>query len=64
MEKAITVDVVPYITKVTTALSAMNQSKPSENDRTALGHYPVCSDETITVEGFNLTDAVLQNRRY
>ncbi|QSI00616.1 hypothetical protein DWQ65_11210 [Treponema phagedenis] len=55
---AITVDVVPYITKVTTALSTMNQSQPSENDRTALGHYPVCSDETITVEGFNLTDAV------
>ena len=38
-----TVDVVPYITKVTTSLSGLSRqdAKKSMFDRTALGHYPV-----------------------
>ncbi|MGP1437488.1 MAG: hypothetical protein ACTTKH_00280 [Treponema sp.] len=50
------VDIVPYIAKVTTSLSSYSAT-PSVYDRTALGHYPCRSDEVITVEGFNLTDA-------
>ncbi|EFW36480.1 hypothetical protein HMPREF9554_03046 [Treponema phagedenis F0421] len=57
LEKKITVDVVPYITKVTTWLSKKNVNDPSIYSRTARGNYPVRSDETITVEGFNLTGA-------
>ena len=34
-------DVVPYISAVTTSLSKANSSNPSVYDRTALGHYPV-----------------------
>lgn len=62
-------DVVPYITKVTTSLSSIKRKNPSVFDRTALGHYPVrlsltnktngtaqttYTGETVTFEGFNL----------
>ncbi|MCR5080122.1 MAG: hypothetical protein K6B17_02115, partial [Treponema sp.] len=60
-------DVVPYVVKVTTALSKKKKSNPSVANRTALGHYPVQtvvtnmssamnnnSSETVTLEGFNL----------
>ncbi len=49
------VDIVPYITGVKTALSKLKNSNPSIYARTALGHYPVSSTETITISGFNLT---------
>ncbi len=48
------VDVVPYITGVTTTLSKLKTNNPSVYNRTARGHYPVAADETITFEGFNL----------
>ncbi len=49
-----TMDVMPYITKVTTSLSSLKKNNPSVYARTALGHYAVRSDETITFTGFNL----------
>ncbi|WP_191015327.1 Ig-like domain-containing protein [Treponema zioleckii] len=65
-------DVVPYVVKVTTALSKKKKSNPSVANRTALGHYPVqtvvtnmssamnnYSSETVTLEGFNLNHATL-----
>ncbi|MBR1537065.1 MAG: hypothetical protein IJ630_09020 [Treponema sp.] len=50
------VDVVPYITGVTTTLSKLKTNNPSVYNRTARGHYPVAADETVTFEGFNLGD--------
>ena len=49
-----TVDVVPYITKVTTGLSSLKKKNPSVYNRTARGHYTVRNDETVTFSGFNL----------
>ena len=51
---SITVDVVPYITKVTTNLSSINTSNPSVFNRTALGHYPIAEKDVVTMAGFNL----------
>lgn len=48
------VDVVPYITGIETMLSTLKQNNPSVYSRTALGHYPVRTGETITFIGFNL----------
>jgi len=48
------VDIVPYITGVTTELSAKSKKVSSVFDRSALGHYPVRSGETVTLKGFNL----------
>ncbi|MBQ0052119.1 MAG: hypothetical protein KBT11_08665, partial [Treponema sp.] len=60
------VDVVPYITEVTTALSALSKKTPTMYSRTALGHYPVrivtkktngtagTFAENVTLSGFNL----------
>ena len=47
-------DVVPYISEVTTSLSTLKNNNPSVYARTAQGHYPVKSDETVTISGFNL----------
>lgn len=65
-------DVVPYVVKVTTALSKKKKSNPSVANRTALGHYPVQtvvrnmssamnnnSSETVTLEGFNLNHSLV-----
>ena len=49
-----TVDIVPYITKVYTALAKLKNNNWSVYNRTALGHYPVASNETIYIYGFNL----------
>jgi len=50
-----TVDVVPYIRGIKTALSKKSKkADTSEYDRTSLGHYPVKTTETIYVYGFNL----------
>ena len=47
-------DVVPYISGVTTSLSTLKNNNPSVYARTAQGHYPVNSSETVTLSGFNL----------
>lgn len=60
-----TMDIVPYITKVTTSMSSLSRKTPSMYSRTAFGHYPVRivrkdanggsgSSETATYTGFNL----------
>ncbi|WP_294241880.1 Ig-like domain-containing protein, partial [Pseudobutyrivibrio sp.] len=50
-------DVVPYITKVTTALAGkLKSSIKAAYSRTALGHYIARSTESITITGFNLGD--------
>ena len=50
------VDVVPYITGVTTAFSAkLKSSIRDAYSRTTLGHYIARADETITIKGFNIS---------
>ena len=51
------VNIVPYITGVTTALSVLGGNEPDLYARTALGHYPVRDEEIIKLSGFNLTGA-------
>lgn len=48
------VDVVPYITEVTTSLSTLKKGNASVYARTAKGHYPVYASETVTLSGYNL----------
>ena len=49
------IDVVPYITEVTTSLtSKLKSSIKSAYSRTSLGHYIARSDENISIKGFNL----------
>ena len=48
------VDVVPYITEVTTSLSTLKRGNASVYARTAKGHYPVYASETVTLSGYNL----------
>ena len=48
------VDVVPYITEVTTSLSSLKRGNASVYARTARGHYPVHASETVTLSGYNL----------
>lgn len=50
-----TVDVVPYVTGVTTGMSKNTKTKLQA--RTALGHYTVQSDENVVFAGFNLSGA-------
>jgi hypothetical protein len=47
-------DVVPYIKGVKTSLSTLKKTVSSVYDRTALGHYPVKSDQSAYFYGFNL----------
>ena len=49
------VDVLPYITGVTTRLAGMNVPDPTAYSRTARGHYPIASNESsIVLSGYNL----------
>lgn len=48
------VDVVPYITRIKTALHTTKKNNWSVYNRTARGKYPVSTTETITLYGFNL----------
>jgi hypothetical protein len=48
------VDIVPYITKVSTSLGNVYSAGPSVYSRTAQGSYPVYEGETIGITGFNL----------
>ena len=52
-------DIVPYITGVTTALASLKQNNPSVYARTALGHYAVADSEKIKISGFNLKDGTI-----
>jgi hypothetical protein len=47
-------DIVPYVTGLTTKLSSLKSNNPSVYNRTALGHYPVNASESVTVTGFNI----------
>ena len=53
-------DVVPYITGITTRLARKNEPDPTIYSRTAQGHYPIASDEAadtntpVVLSGFNL----------
>ena len=53
-------DVVPYITGITTRLARKNVPDPTIYSRTAQGHYPIASDEAadtntpVVLSGFNL----------
>lgn len=47
-------DIVPYVTGVTTKLSSLKTKTPSVYSRTALGHYGVGDTETLDLTGFNL----------
>ena len=54
----LTVNIVPYIMKIETALSELGgENDPDLYARTALGRYPVRDGETIKVYGFNLDGA-------
>ena len=52
-------DIVPYIAGVKTSLSSLKKANSSIYDRTALGHYPTGSSETIFLYGFNLEEGTL-----
>ena len=62
--KTYTMDVVPYITGITTTLTALERNNPSVYGRSALGKYPIyyyrktisdgTDSEKITIEGFNI----------
>jgi hypothetical protein len=47
------VDIVPYISKITSALSSGYASVPSVLNRSANGAYPVRENETLTIDGYN-----------
>ena len=53
------VDVVPYVTAITTNLSSLKKKNPSVYARTALGHYPVASTENPVILGYNLEGGVV-----
>ena len=49
------IDIVPYITGVTTRLAQMNTPDPVIYSRTAQGHYPIATNETsVVLKGYNL----------
>lgn len=51
-------DIVPYITKVTTAMNtSLKTSIRDAYARTTLGHYVVNDSETVIFEGFNIKGA-------
>ncbi|WP_407425169.1 hypothetical protein [Treponema sp.] len=52
-------DIVPYIAGVKTSLSSLKKANSSVYDRTALGHYPTGSADTVYLYGFNLTGGTL-----
>jgi large repetitive protein len=52
------VNIVPYISKITTPLSKAYASNPSAFNRSAMGGYPVKEGDDIDIEGFNLGNAV------
>ncbi len=51
-----TVDVVPYITAVTSRLSPGFLSNPSVINRTSMGEYPVAQNEIIRAYAFNISN--------
>ncbi|MCR5698074.1 MAG: hypothetical protein K6G52_00375, partial [Treponemataceae bacterium] len=55
------VNIAPYVTSITTSLSSLSSRYPTAYSRTALGHYPVSSDETFVLYGYNLTGGAITN---
>ncbi|WP_428771686.1 hypothetical protein V1L52_06195 [Treponema sp. HNW] len=53
-EPAVKVNVVPYITRIETALKGADGSFKGAFSRASTGEYPVRAGETITIKGFNL----------
>ncbi|MCQ2248162.1 MAG: hypothetical protein MJZ50_04040 [Treponema sp.] len=53
-EPTYAMDVVPYVTNITTSLSTLDESVPTAHSRSALGRYSVRADENVVIEGFNL----------
>jgi hypothetical protein len=51
---AMVVDILPYVTSVTTALSNAYSSNPSVFNRSAQGVYPIATTGTAVLAGFNL----------
>lgn len=51
------VDVVPYITGISTRLDSLKSGNTSVYNRTVKGHYPVMDNETVTITGFNLNSS-------
>lgn len=56
-EDSYQVDILPYVTGITTSLTSLKKNNPSIYNRSALGHYPVRIGETVSFEGFNLGDS-------
>ncbi|UTC75226.1 hypothetical protein E4O03_00395 [Treponema sp. OMZ 792] len=56
---AMSVNVVPYVTGIKTALSKLGGNDPDLYARTATGRYPVEDKEKIEIQGFNLTGAAV-----
>ncbi|MEL3906751.1 MAG: Ig-like domain-containing protein [Treponema sp.] len=57
---AMSVNVVPYVTGIKTALSRLGGANdPNLYARTALGRYPVQDKEKIEIQGFNLSGAAV-----
>ena len=54
------VNIVPYITEITTPLSGAYASNPSAFSRSALGGYPVREGDSITIKGFNFNDVTVK----
>ena len=49
------IDVVPYITMVSTSLANLKSNNPSVYSRTAKGNYAVADTEVLNFEGFNIS---------
>jgi len=52
--KDLAVNIVPYVSEITTGLSGMYGAAPSAFARSSAGWYPVRESETVTIKGFNL----------
>ena len=49
------IDIVPYVTKVSTSLGKLKANNPSVYARTAKGNYAVSASEILNFEGFNIS---------
>lgn len=57
-------DVVPYITKISTSLDRAYRSNASVYNRAAGGYYPVEAGSTVTLYGFNLYNGSSNSKVY
>ena len=54
VDSSLPVNIVPYISEITTGLSGMYGAAPSAFARSSTGWYPVRESETVIIKGFNL----------